>query len=202
MNKVIIIHYEEDPEAISKFKILSQRLWSEHNSYTRNGIISALAGLPDLGDVMNRLMRNQEDIGQFIAPYYGAEAATSLTNLLKEHINIAANIVVAASQNKSTADLEATWQANAVSIADLLASLDPVYWSKNIVLPVLQQHLACTLKEIVSRSKKDWLTDIAAYDDCSAVVAVLAEVIAYGIVYNFPEEFIIQYKSKSFKKVY
>ena len=202
MKKVIIIHYEEAPAAIEKFKVLSQRLWSEHIAYTRNGIISAFASLPDLGDVMNRLMKNQEDIGQFIAPYYGNAAATLLTNLLKEHITIAANLVSTVAQNRNTAELEGKWQANAVAIADLLSSLDPDNWSKDIVLPALQQHLACILKEIISRSKKDWLTDIAAYDDCSVVAAAIAEVIAYGIVDKFPEEFIIQYKSKSFKKVY
>src|SRR5437763_1489877 len=58
-----------------------RKLWSEHVMYTRTYIISALATLPDLPSVTQRLLRNQDDIGNAIKPLYGDEAGKKLTAL-------------------------------------------------------------------------------------------------------------------------
>ena len=54
-------------------------LWEEHITYTRNYIISALAGLPDTDAVAQRLLRNQDDIGNAIKPFYGDAAGNKLS---------------------------------------------------------------------------------------------------------------------------
>ena len=69
------------------------KLWEDHIVYTRNFVISALAGLDDMGPVTDRLLRNQDDIGNAIKPYYGDAAGAKLAGLLREHIMIAADIV-------------------------------------------------------------------------------------------------------------
>lgn len=68
-------------------------LWEEHITYTRNYIISALAGLPDTDAVAQRLLRNQDDIGNAIKPSYGDAAGNKLSALLHEHIAIATEVV-------------------------------------------------------------------------------------------------------------
>ncbi len=73
-----------------------RKLWEDHITYTRNYIISALAGLGDTGTVAERLLRNQDDIGNAITPVYGETAGKKLSGLLRDHILIAANIVKAA----------------------------------------------------------------------------------------------------------
>jgi hypothetical protein len=73
-----------------------QELWIEHAWWTRSFIVSNLAGLEDQEAVLNRLLKNQADIGDIIKPYYGEEAGTKLTALLREHILIAGNIIEAA----------------------------------------------------------------------------------------------------------
>lgn len=80
-------------EAEVKLKSLMQELWIEHTWWTRSYIVSNLAGLEDQTNVLGRLMKNQEDIGNAIKPYYGDQAGNKLTGLLKEHISIAGNII-------------------------------------------------------------------------------------------------------------
>jgi hypothetical protein len=70
----------------TKLVLALRDLWVDHTGWTRNYIISFVAGLPDTTLVAERLLRNQEDIGNAIKPFYGTEAANELTSLLKGHI--------------------------------------------------------------------------------------------------------------------
>jgi hypothetical protein len=74
----------------------TRELWTEHVVYTRNYIVSVAAGLPDTAEVAQRLLRNQDEIGEAIRPYYGDAAATQLASLLRNHIQLAAKTLVAA----------------------------------------------------------------------------------------------------------
>src|SRR3954453_6142470 len=78
-----------------------RKLWEDHVTYTRNFIISALGGLGDTPTVTERLLRNQDDIGNAVKQFYGDDAGKKLTGLLRDHILIAADIVKAAKGNDS-----------------------------------------------------------------------------------------------------
>ena len=69
-----------------QLKLALRDLWVDHIVYTRNYIIGFAAGLPDTNIVAQRLLKNQEDIGNVIKPFYGNEAGNKLTSLLKGHI--------------------------------------------------------------------------------------------------------------------
>jgi hypothetical protein len=73
-----------------------RELWSDHIVYTRNFIVSAAAALPDTSDVLQRLLRNQDEIGEAIKPYYGDAASTQLASLLRNHIQLAGKALVTA----------------------------------------------------------------------------------------------------------
>src|SRR3954466_5954694 len=55
-----------------------RKLWTDHVVYTRNYIIASVANDPSASAVASRLMRNQEDIGNAIVPYYGSAAGSKL----------------------------------------------------------------------------------------------------------------------------
>src|SRR5690348_14131628 len=57
-----------------------RKLWSDHVVWTRLYIVAAAAGDASAQTAANRLLRNQDDIGNAIAPYYGAAAGTQLAN--------------------------------------------------------------------------------------------------------------------------
>jgi hypothetical protein len=76
-------------------------LWSDHIVYTRNFIVSSTAGLPDTAEVLQRLLRNQDEIGEAIKPYYGDAAGSQLASLLRSHIQLAGKALVAAKGNQT-----------------------------------------------------------------------------------------------------
>jgi hypothetical protein len=73
-----------------------RELWTDHVVYTRNFIVSATSALPDTAEVSQRLLRNQDEIGEAIKPYYGDAAGSQLASLLRSHVQLVAKAVTAA----------------------------------------------------------------------------------------------------------
>lgn len=71
--------------------------------------------MPDAEAAAGRLLENQKGIGGAISPYYGTPAANALTDLLRQHILIAVDLVEAAkaSDTEAFALADAKWTANA-----------------------------------------------------------------------------------------
>lgn len=174
----------------TNLSIAMRQLWEEHIVYTRNFIISGLAGLEDAGPIAERLLRNQDDIGNAIKPYYGDEAGNKLTALLREHILIAADIVKAAKagDNAGVGAGQKAWLANADDIAAFLSSANP-NWPKPVLTEMLHKHLDLTTKEVVSRLQKDWKGDIDAYDQGHVHMLMFSDMLTSGIIKQFPKKF-------------
>ena len=167
-----------------------RKLWSDHVVWTRLYIVSAVAGDASAQTAANRLLRNQEDIGNAIAPYYGAAAGTQLTNLLKQHILIAVDLVSAAKAGDQArvADADRRWHSNANDIATFLSGANP-NWPKATVLAMLNQHLALTTQEATARIQGRWADDAAAFDSIFTQILGMADALSGGIVKQFPSRF-------------
>ena len=167
-----------------------RKLWEEHITYTRNYILSAVAGLDDAGAIAGRLLRNQDDIGAAIKPLYGDEAGNKLAALLRDHITIAVDVVKAAKAGATTdlAQADTKWHVNADDIAAFLGGANP-NWTKKDLTDMLYRHLELTTGEVVGRLKKDWAADIEAYDKGHAHMLMFADALTKGIVKQFPDKF-------------
>jgi hypothetical protein len=167
-----------------------RKLWTDHVTWTRLFLVSAIAGLPDLDATATRLLQNQDDIGAAIATFYGEEAGAQLSSLLREHILIAADLVAAAKAGDS-AEVEAQqerWSANADEIAAFLASANPA-WPEETLRDMMRTHLDQTLAEATARLRGDWATDVALYDQIVDHILEMADTLADGIVEQFPKRF-------------
>jgi hypothetical protein len=175
----------------SSFQDAMRKLWEDHVTWTRLYIVSAIAGLPDVEPTAQRLLRNQADIGAAIKPFYGDAAGDRLTALLRSHILIAADLVTAAKAGNATGTQTASarWDANAVEIADFLSAANPTHWPRETMRAEMRHHLALTLREAQARLKSDWTGDIAAYDEVHTHILGLADVLAAGIIKQFPKQF-------------
>lgn len=171
-------------------RVAMRVLWEDHIQYTRGFIISTLADLPDQDAVTKRLLQNQTDIGNAIVPYYGADAGKKLTELLRDHILIAADVVKAAkSGDKEMLDKQQKrWSANGKDLAAFLSTANP-NWSKKELEDMLQKHLDLTTNEVVGRLKGQWPKDIAAYDAGHQHMMMFSDALSGGIVKQFPDKF-------------
>ena len=168
-----------------------RKLWEDHVTWTRLAIISLTSGSPDTEATVGRLLRNQDDLGDAIAPFYGKAAGEALTRELRSHILIAADVIAAAKTGDAAAlaDAQARWTANADGIAALLSSVDPRHWKLQTMKRELHMHLALTTDEVVARLQGDWAGDVAAYDTVHVHMLHLADLLSAGIVAQFPKRF-------------
>jgi hypothetical protein len=167
-----------------------RKLWEDHVTWTRLAIISLTTGSPDTDAAVGRLLRNQDDIGNAVARFYGRSAGDQLATLLKEHITIAAELIAAAkAENQSElARQQARWETNADEIARFLSQANP-HWRFGPTKQMLYEHLRLTTLEAVARLQGDWAADVAAYDEIHVQALHMADMLSTGIVAQFPRRF-------------
>jgi hypothetical protein len=166
-------------------------LWEDHVAWTRLAIISLETGTPDTDATVARLLRNQSDIGNAIKPYYGNAAGKALTKQLRAHIAIAADVIAAAKAGDQPKLVEAQtrWDKNADEVAAVLNSVNPRYWKLAAMKAEMHMHLKLTTEEAVARLQGNWNADVAAYDKVVQHILHMSDMLADGIVKQFPARF-------------
>jgi hypothetical protein len=168
-----------------------RRLWEDHITWTRLAIISLTTASPDTDATVGRLLKNQTDIGNAVKPFYGRDAGKELTRQLRQHILIAADVIAAAKAGGAAklADAQARWERNGDDIAKVLASANPRFWKLAAMKAELRTHLRLTTDEAVARLQGKWQADVAAYDKIHVHALHMSDLLAAGIVKQFPKRF-------------
>jgi hypothetical protein len=178
-------------ESQLEFRQDMRKLWEDHITWTRLAIVSFAAGLPDLAPTEQRLLRNQADIGDALAPYYGRKAADRLTRLLRAHIFGAVDVLAAAKAGDAhaLASAQQAWYRNADDIARFLHAANPRHWSFGDLRAMMHEHLHLTTNEAVSRLRGQWAADIRAYDRVHVEILAMADMLSTGVIAQFPDRF-------------
>ena len=143
-----------------------RKLWADHVFWTRLYIVSALGNLPDKSVVLQRLLRNQDEIGKVLEPFYGSSATHLLVQLLKQHILLAGKLIEALRRNDiaGSQKLDTDWKTNADEISAFLARIN-----KNISIetmrPMMREHLKLTASEVGARLAGDFAREIQFFDN-------------------------------------
>ncbi|MGZ5296173.1 MAG: hypothetical protein ACXWEJ_05690 [Actinomycetota bacterium] len=180
-------------DLISKraFHDAMRRLWEDHVTWTRLFIVSFAADLPDLQTTTDRLLQNQVDIGNAVKPFYGTAAGKQLTDLLKQHILTAADLLAAAKAGDTPAFEQANddWYANAKQIAVFLHDANPKNWPLSDLRSMMKTHLDLTLQEASDQLGGDYATSVADFDGVETEILDMADVLSSGIIAQFPKKF-------------
>jgi hypothetical protein len=177
------------PSAIA-LKHDMRKLWTDHVVWTRDYIVAAVGDHPSAQAAANRLMRNQEDIGNAVGKIYGAAAGQQLTTLLKEHITVAVDLITAAKAGDKAGQqaADAKWQQNGTAIADFLSKANP-HWPRATLVELMKGHLTTTTNEVVARLNKNWDEDVRAFDEVYRHILMMSDALSDGIVKQFPQKF-------------
>lgn len=165
-------------------------LWEQHVFWTRLVILSIVFGLPDIQLVTDRLLRNPKDFEAALRPFYGESTAAKFSELLTNHLAIAAQLVEAAKGNngEAAAEAEKRWYANADEIASFLGSINP-YWSTQEWRRLLYSHLDMTKTEAVDLLKQNFADSIGIFDAIEKEALEMADLMTQGIVKQFSQYF-------------
>jgi hypothetical protein len=172
-----------------------RKVWDDHVFWTREVVLTAAvadsAESPLVGAAVKRLMKNQEDIGMAVVPFYGKEAGDMLTSLLRDHIQQAIDIVLAAKMGDSEKQAKVTemWYANANDISRLLSDANPKYWPYDAVAEMMKQHLDLTTAEAVSVLQGNYEQAVMDFEAVRDEIIMMSDTIADGIMMQFPEKF-------------
>jgi hypothetical protein len=196
-----------------------RQLWSDQVFFTRRYIIAALGGSPvsellvkalggavppiatapgvrDLvphfgpGDAAAiQLLTNVEAMGEAVVPYFGKEAGSALTTLLREHVLIAVGLLAAARSGdiSSFKSEDERWTANADQIADLLAKANE-FWSREDIARRLHLLLQLTKDEAVARVANSYDVDLKTFDRIYAEAIAIADALTEGLIRKFPHK--------------
>lgn len=165
-------------------------VWEQHIMWTRMLLISIAENLKDLDATEKRLLQNPKNIADIFRKYYGNAFGNKIENLLAEHLSIVKDLIVALKNNnqKLVNELTDKWYKNADAMADAFSSVNP-YYSKEKLKDMLYDHLDLTTDEVTARLRKDYSSDIEAFDKVQQEVLKMSRYLVEGIFRKFPTLF-------------
>lgn len=164
--------------------------WLEHIFWTRLFLISVAESLGDLEPTKARLLENPRTIANVFRKYYGNNIANRIEELIKEHLVIGGDLIVALKNGNQrlAQELNTKWYKNADDIAAFFSSINPFY-PKEEVKNMFYEHLRLTTNEVSARLKKDYTADIRAFDIVQREILKMSEFFVNGIARQFPNMF-------------
>ena len=168
-----------------------RKLWEDHVTWTRLAIVTFADGSAGFDATATRLLQNQTDIGNAIAPFYGAAAGQELSTLLHTHITLAVALLedVKAGNTTAFAADKAAWYDNANQIADFLSAANPRFWPDDIMRAFMKEHLDQTLAEAQDELGGNYTASINDYEAIHLHILALADLLSSGIMRQFPNRF-------------
>ena len=168
-----------------------RKLWIEHIIWTKLTIMSMKNNYPDTRIVTERLLRNSTDFGNLFFKFYGHDIALKFSELMKEHLVVAANLVDAAiKQDNNTLEIiEKKWYKNADDIAEFLSMINP-YWNKAKIKTMMYNHLALTKSEAVAIITNNYMESITIFDEIENQALLMADAFFEGFIKQFPNRFL------------
>jgi len=168
-----------------------RELWEDHGAWTRMAITGFADDSPDLPVTEARLLENQTEIGNAVKPYYGRAAGGDLTKLLKQHIQSAVGVLVAAKSGSKSklAAAEAAFFANGNRIAAFLHAANPRNWSLTAMRKMMKIHLDQVIAMGADELTGHYAASAAEWNPYRDHLLEMADMLSSGIISQFPARF-------------
>jgi hypothetical protein len=174
-----------------ELRLALRDLWIGHIFWVRGVVIGRKYDNKDEAKVAEeQVVANAKTLAGSITPYYGKEASDKLFGLLAGHygaIKDYMNAEYSGNKEAKTA-AEEKLKKNADEIATFLSSANP-NWPKETLLSALIAHGGHHMAQINEINAKDFAAESRTWDTMKNHVYVIADVLAGGIIKQFPKKF-------------
>jgi hypothetical protein len=166
-------------------------LFTDEDLYTRGLVIGITAQLPDVEPTAAALVANQQAIADVLTPYYGGAKSAQFQQLMSAYTNHLRQFIHAQRKGTGQADaLRVQLNADADGLAALLNGWNASYWANQDLSSRLRGHVVYVQREVQARLHGDFATDLSNVDLDRAQMTQLADLIARGLVLQFPDRFV------------
>ena len=166
-----------------------RKLWVSNAIWMREYIVNTIEADFSLDAATQRLARNQEEIGNEFAKFYGAQTGAQITTLLKQHSNLVSQMITAvrARNSDSLRAADQRWVANANEMATVLSKANP-NWTYDRTQPLLADALSLTAQQTKARLDRNWNQDVELFDKVLEKQLIVADAFSDGIIKQFPNK--------------
>ena len=169
-------------DIILRFRLL----WTQHSEWTRMAVNAIVFGLPNEEQTVNRLLRNPVDFGMTFRMFYADSIANRFSELLTEHLVLAADLVkaVMAGNAKQAEAINERWYANVNEISVFLGRINPC-WSEKKWRDMLFAHLGFVTDEAMTLINGEYQRNADLYENLEAQSMEMADMMSQGIIDQF-----------------
>ncbi|WFA08434.1 acetylglutamate kinase [Tissierella sp. Yu-01] len=169
-------------EIINRLRLL----WLQHSEWTRAAIIAIVLDLPNREVTVNRLLRNPRDFGMFFSIFYGERIGNEFSELLTEHLVLAAQLIEAilAGNTEEARLINERWYDNAREIARFLGRINPC-WSEAEWRRMYFVHLEFVAEEATTLINGEYQRNVDVYDELELQALEMADMMSQGIIDQF-----------------
>jgi hypothetical protein len=174
-----------------QLQLAMRDLWVGHIFWVRNVVLDTHYGDAAAAKVAEKqVVQNAKDIANAISPYYGKPASDKLFKLLAGHYGAIKDYMTATFAGNKAGQTAAVdkLKKNADEIATFLSSANP-NWPKATLEAALLAHGGHHIAQIDAISKKDFASEAKTWTAMKDQVYTIADVLANGIVKQFPKKF-------------
>jgi hypothetical protein len=183
-----------DPAASSaaaRLREAMRRVWMDQAVWTHQWVSAQVTGAPMAPAIRDRLSRNNGDIVARLRPFYGDDSVDDLADLLGRHVTIAERVVQAAIEDDEPAFLSAfrDWSDNSDELVSVFTEWNP-HWVAEALRALVRDHLTLVKRGMGATFDQAWERAIAQVDEDITRALTLADIVAGGIVVQFPARFL------------
>ena len=190
MYKVTTITFlQEDPAAIKKFQMAARNLWNDHAWRVRNYIVSTLSNLPDTNIAGKWVIENVDDLSEVVRQHYGADASAQFSQIMRNFVSAIASKLQTIKEGETSILSEPADYEVMDSLINFLQSLNPDYWKKEDVGPIIKSLFELWINQMLSRVAGEWDSDLKYTDEIHDKLLQLADIFSNGIVAQHPQMF-------------
>lgn len=163
-------------------KCALHKLFTDHGVFTKfvlNGIVD---GTGDVGALLPRLMRNQEDIGNMVKMVAGEEYGALLTAILQQHISLAGDVMKAAAANDPSLNAKVELlMLNSAEVGRVLSSLNPAKLPLDVTVAMFNRHNQFVIEMTLARLGGKYEDEITLYDAYINELLELSDMIFHAL---------------------